>query len=191
MTIIPPAGLEPFDVNEEYTLKISESSVVDLSDNLMGGDYEVQFRTLRYPVEKTVNSNISSTSPDPAWLFVVGKRGGTWVILRGGPQPPGSPAGTNPGGTITASSDGRISDDVETHASRKNTRVTYSVSEGNGNKLTLSSQTINTASTYRVLFSSSSSYLTFSLSPGTAEYINIGNERGHPSSSTFILSNKR
>ena len=190
VTMLPPVGVEPFDVNEEYTLKISKDSVVDLSDNSMGSDYRVQFHTLKYPVEKTVNPIITSTFPDAVWLFVVGKRGGTWVLLWGGTQPEGAPPGTNPGGTITASSDGRISDSIEAHASRQDTNVTYSVSSGNGNSLTLSSQTIDAASTYRVLFHSTSSYLTFSLSPATPEYINIGNGRGHPSSSTFILSNE-
>ncbi len=190
LTMIPPVGVEPFGLNKEYTLKISKGSVVDLSDNAMVSDYKAKFKTLRYAVEKDINPMITSMFPDSMWLFVVGKRGGTWVLFWGGTQPPGSPAGTNPGGTITASSDGRIGDDVETNASRKGTNVTQSVSRGNGNRLTFSSQTINAASTYRMLFSSSSSYLTFTLNPGTPEYINIGKEHGHPSRSTFVLSNK-
>ncbi|MFC1717314.1 Ig-like domain-containing protein [Candidatus Poribacteria bacterium] len=190
VTLIPPMGLEPFDVNKKYVMEISKGSVLDLSDNSMVTDYKVEFQTLKYPVEKGLNPTISSTVPLPQWLFVVGKRGGTWVIVWGGTQAAGAPAGATPGGTITASSDGRIADDVETHASRRDTSVTQSVSRGNGNRLTFSSQTIDAASSYRMLFSSSSSYLTFSLRPGTPEYINVGNERGHPSSTTFVLSNK-
>jgi hypothetical protein len=190
VTISPPAGIEPFEVNEEYTLVLLKSSVVDLSGNAMIADHQVTFRTLKYAVEKAANPAIASTMIDPSWMFTVGKRGGTWVVAWGGERPQGAPTGSSPGGTITASADGQISDDVETQATRKDQKVTYSVSKGNGNRLTFSSDDLDGKNSFRIIFGSSSSYLIFSLRPATAQYINIGTKSDHPSRSTFILPSK-
>jgi len=190
VTIFPPPGADPFEVNKEYALKIAKDNVVDLSDNHMFLDYELRFHTLRYAVEKAVSPGVGTTNLDPVWIFTVGKRGGTWVVVWGGERPQGAPAGNNPGGTITASADGHIFDDVDTHATRKNEKVTYSVSSGDGNRLTFSSQNLNGKNSFRVIFGSSSSYLTFSLRPVTSQYINIGTKLEHPSRSPFILPNK-
>jgi hypothetical protein len=190
-TIFPPTGADPFDLDEEYTLNISKGSVVDLSGNFMLSDYKVQFRTLKYPVERTVSPNLGSAIPDPLWMFIVGKRGGTWVVVWGGTQPQGAPAGNSPGGTITASADGRISDKVDTNATRRDERVTYSVTSGNGNRLTFSSQNLNNqGNSFRIMFDSSSSYLIFSLRPATPQYINIGTRLEHPSGNPFVLPSK-
>lgn len=191
VTMFPPLEVDPFDVNKEYTLKITKGSVVDFSGNSMASDYEVQFHTLRYPVEKSVNPDVKSTIIEPVWMFTVGRRGGTWVIAWGGAPAQGAPAGNSPGGTITASADGQIFDRVETHASRQDEKVTYSVTRGNGNSLTFSSPNLNNmGNLFRITFGSSSAYLTFSLRPATAQYINIGTNLGHPERSTFILSNQ-
>ena len=60
VTIIPPMATEPFEVDEDYVLKISKGSVVDLSGNPMSSDYKIQFQTLKYPVEKNLNPTITS-----------------------------------------------------------------------------------------------------------------------------------
>ena len=190
VTISPPVGTEPFELNKDYTLVLSKGSVVDLSGNAMITDLNLRFRTLRYRVEKAANPSVASTKVNPSWIFTVGKRGGTWVVTWGGVRPQGGPAGSSPSGTITASADGQIFDDVETEATRNNEKVTHSVSNGNGNRLTFSSPNLDNKNSFRVIFGSSSSYLTFSLRPATPQYINIGTKPDHPSSSTFVLPNK-
>ena len=192
VTISPPPEIDPFAVNKEYFLVISKDSVVDLSGNSMTSDYEVQFHTLKYPVEKTINSNISTTNPPSVWVFVVGKRGGTWIVKCGGTKPKSAPAAGQPSGTITASADGQILDDVEAFATRQDERTTYSVTKGNGNRLTFNTSAAigNVDNAFGVRFGSTSSYLIFSLTPGTAQYINIGSGQAHPSKGTFVLSNK-
>ena len=192
VTITAPRAIDPFEVDEDYAVGVSASSVVDLSGNPMTSNYSLRFKTLQYPVEQGISPNIASSDPVAAWIFVVGRRGGTWVVKWGGSQPQGAAAGGNPSGTITASADGRISDNVDGFATRRDEKVTYSVSSGNGNRLTFSSSHPigNVENAFGVRFSSTSSYLIFSLSPGTTEYINIGTKREHPSKSRFVLVNE-
>ena len=86
----------------------------------------------------------------------------------------------------------KVLEDVEAFATRRDERTTYSVTKGNGNRLTFNASAAigNVDNAFGVRFGSTSSYLIFSLTPGTAEYINIGSGHEHPSKGTFVLPNK-
>jgi len=199
MSIYPPMGTEPFEPNEEYTIRIPKDSVVDLSGNSIATDYTLSFHTLKYPVEKIDDLNLSNpkVAPDlvvPQWFYIVGKYGGNkWVVIWGGKQPPGTPSQNTPNGTITASADGEILGGVEGTCINRSHNFTPTVSKGNGNKLTYQTTNMNNTRRYQIIFSSTSSYLTFDLrsAAGTIpkQYVHIGSERVHPSNTPFILSN--
>jgi hypothetical protein len=197
VTIYPPIGVEPFDLDEEYTMRLLKGSVLDLSGNPMVSDYKTKFRTLKYPVEKIDNLSISTWLEEPQWFYIVGKIGGTkWAVIWGGVQAKGGPSQNRPNGTITASSDGEIlPNDVEGNCSNGNHNFTPTVSKGKGNRLTYQSTNMNNRRKYRMIFSATSSYLTFDLrsSAGTIpkEYVHIGGNRVSPSRTPFILRNKR
>lgn len=192
--ISPLSGTEPFNVNEKYTLIINRDSVVDLSGNSMITDYNIIFNTLKYPVEKILNPNFANPNVEPLWFYTVGKVGGKWVVSWGSSPPPGASSLNNPSGTITASSDGQISDSVDTFSTRAEDHFNPTVSSGNGNRLSFSTAALDNQKSFRMIFSSTSSYLTFDLrsSSGTvpAQYVQIGGDMVHPSRTPFIMKNK-
>jgi hypothetical protein len=194
VTISPPLGVEPFEVDEEYTLRLSKDSVVDLSGNSMIADYRVGFRTLRYPVEKIQDLSLPKTLAEVRWMYIVGRWGSNWVVIWGGTQPRGAPAGTNPSGTITASADGWILDNVDTLATRGGDAFTPTVTKGDGNRLTFQTASLDNQKSFRMVFGSTSSYLTFDLrsAAGTIppEYVHIGNNFEHPSRAPFTMKSK-
>jgi hypothetical protein len=194
VTIYPPLGIEPFEVNTEYTMRLLKGNVVDLSGNPMITDCRVKFRTLKYPVEKVASVSLPSTVVDPQWMYVVGRVGNKWVVAWGGTHPPGAPSQNTPSGTITASDDGQIVDDVEAIATRGGDAFTPTVSRGNGNRLTYQTANLDNQKVFRLIFSSTSSYLTFDLrsAAGTIppEYVYIGNKLEHPSDTPFAMENE-
>lgn len=194
VTISPPIGIEPFDLDEEYTILISKDNVVDLSGNPMTTDYKLQFRTLRYPVEKIGNPNFSSPAVEPQYIYNVGRWSGKWVVVWGGAQVAGAPSGTTPNGTITASADGQILDSVETQSSRAEEIFNPTVTSGNGNRLSFQTPSLDNQKKFRIIFSSTSSYITFDLrtSSGTVppQYVHIGGNLEHPSQTPFTLKNR-
>jgi adhesin HecA-like repeat protein len=131
---------------------------------------------------------------EPLWFYTVGKYGGKWVVAWGFAPPPGAPSLNNPSGTITASSDGQISDIVEAFNSRGGDEFKPTVSSGNGNRLSFQTAALDNQKKFRMIFSSTSSYLTFDLrsSSGTvpAQYVQIGGDMVHPSRTPFIMKNK-
>ena len=200
VTIHPPMGVEPFQPNKEYTMRLLKDGVADLSGNSMVTDYNLKFHTLKYPVEKIEDLSLSNPAvePDvvvPAWFYIVGRTGGSkWVVIWGGKQPPGAPSQNTPNGTITASADGEIQGGVEGTCINRSHDFTPTVSKGEGNKLTYQTSNMNNTRRYQIIFSSTSSYLTFDLrsAAGTIpkEYVHIGSNRVHPSDTPFILKNK-
>jgi hypothetical protein len=191
LTFNYPIGTQPFDLNSEYTLIIPRSGVVDLFGNSMVVDHNITFKTLRYPVEVIQGGMNFPGKITPVWLFSVGKTSGLWTVVWGGTRDPGGPAWSTPGGTITASSDGQIDEkSIKTKISEAGYPITVNVSKGNGNSLSFST---STQLEYTLMFSSTSSYLTFDLrSPGTVakEYVYIGAAFTNPSRTPFILKNK-
>jgi hypothetical protein len=200
VTIYPPMGVEPFEPNKEYTLQLSSDSVMDLSGNSMVTDYKLKFHTLKYPVEKIEDLSLSNPMVDPdvvepKWFYIVGRVGGSrWVVIWGGKQPPGAPSQNTPSGTITASADGEILGGVEGTCINRAHNFTPTVSKGKGNRLTYQTTNMNNTRRYQIIFSSTSSYLTFDLrsAAGTIpkQYVHIGSERVHPSGTPFMLRNK-
>ncbi len=194
VTISPPAGTETFKANEEYTLTLSRDSLLDLSGNSLSTDYSLQFHTLKYLVEDIGNLTFATPAITPLWMYIVGKVGGKWVVVWGGAQPRGAPSQNTPSGTITASADGRIQDDVETFAGNANNAFTPTVTKGDGNRLTFQTVNLNNNRRFRMILSSTSSYLTFDLrsSAGTipSQYVFIGKGLKNPSRAPFIMKNK-
>ncbi len=192
--ISSPAGSNPFDVNKEYTLTLSKDSVMDLSGNSLVRDYDLSFRTLKYPVEDIGNLTFGSPAVTPLWMYIVGKVGGKWVVVWGGARPNGAPSQNSPSGTITASADGEIQDDVETFAGNANNAFTPTVTKGDGNRLTFQTVNLNNNRRFRMIFNSTSSYLIFDLrsSAGTipSQYVHIGKGFANPSRTPFIMKNK-
>ena len=191
--MFPPPGINPFEKDEEYTIVLSKNRVVDLSGNSMLANYEIQFRTLKYSVEDISNLNFPNEVMDPVWMYTVGRVGKDWVVIWGGLQPKGAPSQNTPSGTITASADGRIQDDVETGAANPATDFTPTITKGNGNRLTYQTITLNNLRHWRVIFRSTSSYLTFDLrsAAGTIpkQYVHIGNGFVNPSDTPFTMKN--
>jgi hypothetical protein len=195
VTIFPPPGTEPFEVNKEYSVILSKSSVLDLSGNSMLSDLDLQFRTLRYPVEKIENLRMPDAKVmEPVWMYTIGRLGEDWVVMWGSANPPGAPSGNSPSGTITASSDGRIQDDIEALAANPNNAFTQNVSKGNGNRLTFTSANLNDIRHFRIIFRSTSSLLTFELRSAAgilpAKYVHIGSQFVNPSRTPFTMRNK-
>ena len=194
VTILPPHDTKPFDVDTEYTMSLLKNSVVDLSGNSMKADYKFQFHTLRYPVEDIKNQNISNINMAPQWMYTVGKSGANWVIIWGGTPPAGAPLQTRPNGTITASADGRIADKVDTLNSRGGDQFKPTVTSGNGNSVSFQTADLDNQKKFRIILTSTSSYLTFDLrsSSGTlaSQYVYIGGDLVHPSRTPFTLKNK-
>ena len=194
VTISPPAGTDPFEVNEEYTLVLLRDSVVDVSGNPILADYKLDFHTLKYPVEKIGRLDFPNGLVAPHWMYAVGRWGNKWVVIWGGMQPRGAPSQNAPSGTITASADGQILDGVETFPSNANNVFTPTVTKGNGNRMTFSTVALNNNRSFRMIFSSTSTYVTFDLrsSAGTlpAQYVHIGNNFENPSRTPFIMKNK-
>lgn len=187
----PPPGTQPFEVDKEYTVILSKGNVLDLSGNALAADYQLEFRTLKSPVEQ-INPNLSSKNVEAAWMYIVGKLGSQkWVVIWGGMQPGGAPNG--PRGTITASPDGRIDDEIESIHANPDVAFSATISKGDGNKLTFSSANLNNIRHHRIIFTSSSKYLTFDLgsASGTVpeKYVQIGNSSVHPSQTPFTLRN--
>jgi len=194
VTMTPPHETEPFEIDTEYTIQITRNNVVDLSGNPMIADYKVQFRTLRYPVEKIKNPSIPDPGMAPQWMYTVGKSGSDWVVIWGGTPPPGAPSQTRPNGTITASADGQISDKVSTLNSRGGDQFKPTVSSGNGNSVSFQTADLDNQKKFRITFTTTSSYLTFDLrsSSGTLapQYVYIGSDLVHPSRTPFTMKNK-
>jgi len=193
--ISPPLGVEPFEVDAEYTLRLLKDSVVDLSGNSMISDHKLQFHTLRYPVEKIESLSLPKTFAEVRWIYVVGKWGSNWVVIWGGTQPGGgAPSGSNPSGTITASADGRILDNVETLATRGGDAFTPTVTKGDGNRLTFQTASLDNQKSFRIVFGTTSSYLTFELRSASGmippEYVHIGSNFEHPSRTPFTMKSK-
>lgn len=192
VTINPPVGTKPFDLNSEYTLVVPRSGVVDLYGHSMALDYRITFKTLKYPVETIKGGITFSGKPAISWLFTVGKANSLWAIYWGGTRDANGPAWSSPGGTITASADGRIDEkSIETWISEAGYPITFSVSKGNGNSLTFTGAT--SGLNYSIMFDSTSSYLTFDLRSGgtvSKDYVSIGPAYSHPSRTPFILKNK-
>lgn len=192
VTINPPIGVKPFDLNSEYTLMVPRGCVVDLYGNSMELDHNIAFKTLKYPIEEIKGGVVFSGRPTATWLFSVGKMGSLWTIIWGGTKDPNGPAWSSPGGTITASADGQVDErSIETKVSEVGYPITTSVSKGNGNSLTFTGATAGLE--YTLMFDSTSSYLTFDLrSGGTVpkEYVHIGPAFTSPSRTPFILKNK-
>ena len=193
VTVSPPRGIEPFEVNKEYTMKFSRSSVMDLSGNTMPADYELTFRTLKYPVERIGNLNFPNGLIEPVWMYAVGRSGKKWVVSWGGEQPKGAPSQNTPSGTITASADGQIQDSVEAIPSNASNVFTPTVTKGNGNRMTFETVNLNNNRRFRMVFSSTSLYVTFDLrsSAGTIpkQYVHIGNDLINPSGTPFTMEN--
>ena len=192
--ISPPVGTDPFEVDEEYMLKLLRDSVTDLSGNPILADYRLKFGTLKYPVEKIGNLSLSGPKIEPVWMYSIGKWGNKWVIAWGGTQPRGAPSQNNPSGTITASADGQILDSVDTIASNADNAFTPTVTKGNGNRLTYQTVALNNNRRFWMVISSTSSYVTFDLrsSAGTipAQYVHVGGGGEHPSRTPFTIKNK-
>ena len=196
VTILPPAGTEPFALNKEYIVVISKNGVVDLSGNQMITDHNLKFRTLKYPVENIANLNIpDGRVMEPTWMYNVGRIGKDWVVMWGGGKPPpGAPSRNSPAGTITASSDGRIQDDIEYLAANPAAAHSESVSKGDGNRLTFTSVNLNDIRHHRIIFRSTSSYLTFELKSASGvlppKYVHIGSQFVNPEHTPFVMENK-
>jgi hypothetical protein len=194
VTISPPLGVEPFEVDEEYTLRLLKDNVVDLSGNSVISDHKVRFHTLKYPVEKIEDLTLPKALAEVRWMYVVGRWGSSWVVIWGGTQPGGAPSGSNPSGTITASADGRILDDVDTLATRGGDAFTPTVTKGDGNRLTFQTASLDNQKSFRIVFGTTSSYLTFELrsAAGTIapEYVHIGSKFEHPSRTPFTMKSR-
>jgi len=194
VAISPPLGVEPFSVNQEYSMLLSGDSVIDLSGNHMITDYKLQFHTLRYPVEKIKNPNIPDLNMEPQWMYTLGKSGTSWVVIWGGTPPRGAPSQSGPNGTITASADGQILDKVDTLNTRGGDEFKPTVTSGNGNTLSYRTADLDNQKKFRIIFSSTSSYITLDLrsSSGTLspQYVYIGSDLVHPSRTPFTIKNK-
>jgi hypothetical protein len=194
VTISPPHDTTPFEVDTEYAMSLLKNNVVDLSGNAMKADYKFKFHTLRYSVENVKNLNISNVNMAPQWMYTVGKSGSNWVIIWGGPPPAGAPSQAKPNGTITASADGRIAEKVDTLNSRGGDEFKPSVTSGNGNSVSFQTADLDNQKKFRIILTSTSSYLTFDLrsSAGTlaSQYVFIGDDLVNPSRTPFTLKNK-
>ena len=145
-------------------------------------------------MEDIGNLTFGSPVVTPQWMYIVGRVGGKWVVIWGGTQPKGAPSQNTPSGTITASADGEILDDVDTFAGNADNAFTPTVTKGNGNRLTFQTVNLNNNRQFRMMFSSTSSYLTFDLrsSAGTipSQYVHIGKGFENPSRTPFIMENQ-
>lgn len=189
LTIFPSAGLEPLEVNKEYVLVIPNSSIVDLSGNSMLGSHTVTFKTLKYPVERVANEYFRLSMVEEAWLFRVGRFGNKWAVFYGGQRPKSGPSAANPAGTVTASADGHIVEESVDYWEAEGRAHTISVTKGDGNRLSFTSTADQVDDYYRVMFSSTSRYLTFQFSGVSKEWIHIGNDLTNPSRTPFIMEN--
>jgi hypothetical protein len=185
--VSPPAMGEAYDLNKDYTVVIDSDSVADLSGNTMSSDYVISFKTFRYPLERIGNLQIPNAMLEPQWLFHVGRSGSKWLVIAGGQRPAKGPSNTTGSGTVTASSDGRIGDSVDFWEAEHRS-PSYSVSKGNGNRVTFQSTLDQADDFFRVMFSSSSRFLTFQLGV-SKEWIRVGMNHKNPSNSTFAMEN--
>ena len=194
MTIAPPPGTDPYPLNKSCTLLLSKGSVIDVSGNPILADYQMKFNTLRYPVEKIKNPIYYVHEVAILWMYSLGKWKSNWVVLWGGSQAKGGPSQNSPSGTITASADGYILDTVETFAANANNMFTPAVTKGNGNRMTYSTVNLNNNRKFKMIFSSTSKYLTFDLrsSVGTIpkQYVWIGVDYENPSRTPFTMRNR-
>ena len=185
--VSPPAMGQVYDLNEDYTVVIDSDSVADLSGNTMSSDYVISFKTFRYPLERIPNLQIPNAMLEPQWLFHVGRSGNKWLVIAGGDRPSSGPSNTTGSGTVTASADGRIADSVDFWEA-EHRAPSFSVTKGNGNRLTFASTLDQEDDFFRVMFSSSSRFLTFQLGV-SKEWIHVGKDQISPSNSTFAMEN--
>lgn len=194
VTISPPPGTEPYPVNKDCTLLLSKSSVVDVSGNPVLTDLQLKFKTLRYPIEKIGRPIFHVKKVAPLWFYTLGEWNRRWVVIWGGGQAQGGPSQNSPSGTITASADGYILEDVELIPSNAGNAMSGNVSKGNGNRLSYSSANLNNKKIFTMVFASTSKYLTFDMrsSAGTIpkKYVHIGLNYENPSRTPFILNNE-
>lgn len=193
VTISPPPGTEPYPLNKDCTLLLSKSNVLDISGNPLLTDLQLKFKTLRYPIEK-VNPLYYVHEMQIMWMYSLGKWKSRWVVLWGGTQTRGGPSQNTPSGTITASADGYILDDVTVSAANANNMFIPVITKGNGNRMTWSTVNLNNNRKFKMIFTSTSKYLTFDLrsSAGTIpkQYVWIGVNYENPSRTPFTMRNK-
>ena len=187
LTIYPPAGADPLDINKEYSLIIPKSGFEDLSGNTPSSDQILTFHTLKYPVERIGNLVFGNAMVVEAWLYRVGKVGRKWAIFFGGQRPAGGPSVSNPSGTITASADGQIDEGSVDYWEAEGRAHTITVTKGDGNRLSFTNTADQADDYYRIMFTTSSRYLTFQLSGVSKEWIHIGNDQVNPSRTPFIM----
>jgi hypothetical protein len=151
----------------------------------MSSDYVISFKTFRYPLEKIGNLQIPNAMLEPQWLFHVGKSGRKWLVIAGGQRPSRGPSNSTGSGTVTASADGRIADSYDFwEAEHRSPSV--SVTKGNGNRITFQSSLDQADDFFRVMFSSSSRFLTFQLGV-SKEWIRVGLGHKNPSRTPFAM----
>ncbi len=193
VTISPPPGMEPYPLNKDCTLFLSKNNVLDISGNPILVDLQLKFKTLRYPVEK-VNPLYHVHEMQIIWMYSLGKWKSKWVVLWGGTQVQGGPSQNTPSGTITASADGYILEDVEVSAANANNMFTPVITKGNGNRMTWSTVNLNNNRKFKMIFTSTSKYLTFDLksSAGTIpkQYVHVGLNYENPSRTPFTMRNR-
>jgi len=193
-TISPPPGVYVYPLNKACILLLAKSNLTDTSGNPLLIDYKLEFQTLRYPIMDIRNPFYTVKKQPRLWMYRLGSWNSKWVVTWGGTLSPGFPSGTSPAGTITASADGYILDDVERIPSEAGHVLTATVSKGNGNTLNYTSGNIESRYYFTMVFSSTSKYLTFDLrsSAGTIKppWVHIGKDNENPTSTPFVLRNK-
>jgi hypothetical protein len=189
LTIFPPAGIEPLAVNKDYTLIIPKNSLVDLSGNSALSDSIIEFKTLRYPVERVQNLQFPKAMVEETWVYRVGKFGGKWAIFIGGQRVQGGPSVATASFNVTASADGEIHENSIDYWEAEGRTHTINVTKGNGNRLSFSATCDQVDDYYRLMFTASSRYLIFQFSGVSKDWIHIGRDLVNPSRTPFVMEN--